>query len=516
MGEDGRYYLHNLGSLHSVHFEIPEEESANLKMTSDYLRLELIKKYLLKLAEDHQEKNKDLKEGETMPEFDLKLINVGLDDANVTKEAEAMDFYRKLETFAKTNFELYLKEILLNSREINDSKELSISLHTEGYKVRSLGSIASQLGTKLEDLETRQYNLLLICETAIISRSVKHILRKISTNPLFNILPSYVIVTILNIIIGSVNPLPGSSELVYTPPTFDETIKGPLKERVCILPQKLNSKLKLMDELIHYESIWDMLENDVSEYYYYKLKMFSNPTKSKRIWSLTEKYSLLRSICKELNIQLIQKEINFNESNPIHLEDIFQISPILKSCTKSLPDSSLSGLFQKMQLNYSYGQFQSAFEDGQNLILYIMQIYSFPHRLTGSTLKLLGMILNNLEDFEGAILFQKRVLHLYRKLYGEDDPEYARELKQLALYYFKTQKYSEGVDCMKKSICIMDFSSGDSNLFSVYAFIQLGGLMRTMSHIPYALECYAEALRRVDGDFLLQPQILRELSVTEA
>ena len=171
------------------------------------------------------------------------------------------------------------------------------------------------------------------------------------------------------------------------------------------------------------------------------------------------------------------------------------ISPFASSYAQT--EEQLAEWIHKGKTAFVQGEYQDA-------ILYIGKINEFYKKNEGlikitkeygDILYILAESNNQLENYAKAVEYGQKVVDIYKSTIGENHPEYATSLQNLANYLFDNEEYSKaveyGIKSMEKRKAILgenhpDYGQSLSNLVSFYS--NLGDYIKAVEYGTKALE----------------------------
>ena len=148
--------------------------------------------------------------------------------------------------------------------------------------------------------------------------------------------------------------------------------------------------------------------------------------------SSPDKLVLLRSVCRRLGIVLTVRELELSGEEPLTLDDIADVLPVVKGLEVSneeaeqLVASAVASL-QQQHLSFAY-QYLSDALNAHNAL------YGPMHARTAYVYQLLALVCYHAGDIGAAVDFQQRCLIIAERCLGADDARTAAAHMALALY----------------------------------------------------------------------------------
>lgn len=525
-GSDGRYYIIDVTNITPRDIVcMKERKEKNLPEEIVMLRMELIQNYYLHLVDIEREKaEKKAKESGKDEEFELPSMELNVNIGGKNKLADDDEKIKK-DTETIENICMYLKNDMIQTLVQNlivgeiqcpDSSFLCTLLHNRGINLRYLGFISNSFADDITKFTMRVKFFIELCETEMLCRSVKHLLRELYKIPGVSDVPAFMLSELFNILFGT----PGDSVIPVILNETNSKTKGKEQKHKINLGIVSNNVSKFVEPALNLykpEEIWDKIEDFISKHFDYKLRLFTNPYKSKidpLVYGLTQRYAVLRRLCMMCGIKINSRNYDFTISNPFSPEDIIDIIPVIKNCIPSSPLPSIQPLIDQAYQYLNIGNYAVAFQIVQQCVLTMLQVTGFAQEDMSICLSTLSVILHNLGDIKTAIDHQKRCARLLTTLYGEGSSRLVRVLESLAIFYHESGDTPEAINVMKRVIYILDICSGDHSIYNVASYIRLGTMARDIGHLPLALEAYKEAIRRASDDPYGQMAALRPLALT--
>lgn len=534
-GSDGRDYLIDLTNLTPRDLLcMKERKEKNLPNEIVMIRNEAIQHYYGNLYElARTEAEKQAKEQNKDIEFPLPTLEL---NCNIGGKNELADEPEKIKKDTETieNICKYIRETaipqlvtaLLNAEiQCTDSTNLCTLMHNRGINLRYLGKMSKQFADgEMKDFTIRARYFVELCETEMICRAVKHLLRELYTIKGVSDAPAFMLSELFNIIFGSPSDKGEKIDSVLPSILSESNSKSQNKhnKRDINLSIVSNSLAKFVEPALSTytpQQIWSKIEERIKLHFDYQLRLFTNPYVTKPeplVYGYTQKLAVLRRMCMINGIKVSADNYDFTIPNPFTYEDIIDVVPIQKNCIPASPLPTISQTIEQAYAFLASGNYSIAFNTIQQCILAMLQVAGFVQEDMAICLATLGAILHNLGDIEGAIEHLKRSVTLLTLLYGECNSKLCRVLESLAVYNYEAGHIPESIEIMKRVLYILDICSGDHNINSVSGYIRLGTMAREIGHIPLAIASFQEAVRRSYDDPFSQMSSLNLLALTAA
>lgn len=533
-GSDGRDYLIDLTNI-TPRDLICMKERKEKKLPNEIVmvRNEAIQHYYTHLYEiARAEAEKQAEEQKKDIQFQLPTLEI---NCNIGGKNEIADDAEKIKKDTETieNICKFIRETtipnlvtaLLNGEiQCTDSMNLCNLMHNRGINMRYLSLMSKKFADgEMKDFTIRARYFVELCETEMICRSVKHLLRELYQIKGVSDAPAFMLSELFNIIFGTPTDKGEKIDSVLPSILSESNTKSQGKHKRDInLSIVSNNMAKFVEPALSTyapQQIWSKIEERIKLHFDYQLRLFTNPYTSKPdtlVYGYTQKLAILRRMCLMNGIKISSYNFDFTVPNPFTYEDIVDVVPIQKNCIPSSPLPSISQTIEQAYTLLGGGNYSYAYETIQQCVLAMLQVAGFVQEDMAICLATLGAILHNLGDIEGAIDHLKRSITLLTMLYGECNSKLCRVLESLAVYNFEAGHVPESIEIMKRVLYILDICSGDHNINSVQGYIRLGTMAREIGHIPLALVSFKEAVRRSYDDPFSQMSSLNLLALTAA
>jgi len=379
-----------------------------------------------------------------------------------------------------------------------DGRALCSEMHARGINLRYIGYIASTLRvadtrSRAKAVEEKKSPILVsasvyaVLEIEMIARVVRHIIGNYFRNSeMFRATPSPMLVKFFNLLLGSASNSPTekgnisskskqSSEDYYGVDTPTSLATGKLVNT--ILPTTA-------------DGLWALIKKEVATRYTgYKVIMFGSDI------GRMAKIALLRRICQKVGIRVISRDFDFTKSEPISTGDILDVVPSVKHGFPRSPLPEIRNLLALSRQHLARAQNRTAIELLQEALLFLYQTVGVIHEDAASCCQILASVLFQDKDFEQAIVYQKRAINVYERLYGKDCAACLQGYTMLSSMLQHTREHALAIQYTGLVIFYKSIMCGTTMGTCSSNYMKLGSLYQEAQHFEKAMQCYLEALK---------------------
>uniref|UniRef100_A0A1I8J9G0 Clu domain-containing protein n=1 Tax=Macrostomum lignano TaxID=282301 RepID=A0A1I8J9G0_9PLAT len=207
------------------------------------------------------------------------------------------------------------------------------------------------------------------------------------------------------------------------------------------------------------------------------------------------KYSLLRSVCVTLGIQLALREYSFDSTKHLTFreDDIVSLFPVVKCVHPKASDAYQ--LFHIGQQRISAGQLT----EGQELICeslnLLTSVYGPVHSDTASCQRLLGRLSYLLGDYGMALQQQQKAVIISEKVFGIDSAQAAADYAHLGLYAFALGQFDNALALMYRCRYLSVLCHGELHPETPTIDSNIGLMLHAVEDLDRSLQYLTSALR---------------------
>lgn len=441
-------------------------------------------------------------------------------DPSVVEKDEALA--RELANFLwTTQLPAFTVMVLKGDLIIIDNEMMVRFLHDYGINMRYLGQLA-RLATEQEEEDSKNSSegknrvqimplfWLDLLEIEMVSRALKHLLRKRLNDPLIRSAPGETIVSVLNHCFGNVarkenivKSNNGNSKVepskVVTSDLTNEKKGGKKKKGKNGIKNRLLSELPAQKNgAVSREEVIAELHDEVMSRFSYRLVLVNGPESDKFLKDRMSPLTLLRRICQMLNLKISVRNYDFDLPEPFQLSDIIDLYPNLKSCEPENPYPATKDLFAHASQFLKEGNLPAAeayiHEATQSLTVVTGGLV---HKETVNAFDFLSNIHEYNEDIGAAIEYASKALFLAVQATGLDSSDTYRYHLKLGAYFAEIKNYELAIKHLLSAKYILELIGSNNHPEIGMLYIRLAEIYQIYEDPTTALECLNEAFKRI-------------------
>jgi protein TIF31 len=379
-----------------------------------------------------------------------------------------------------------------------DGAALCSEMHARGINLRYIGYIAAALrladkrarGKAAEEQKTPilvPTALYTVLEIEMIARATRHIVGAyFRDSEMFRAVPAPLLANFLNLLLGSV--VSDSSEQGKQPegakrsPGDYHGVDTPASVAVSRMTESVLPKTA--------SDLWATIKADISQRYTgYNLAGFGGGI------GRIVKIALLRRVCQKVGIRVVSRDFDFSSKEPISAGDILDVVPVVKHGFPRSPLPEIKKLLELSKQHLARLQTRTAVDLLQEALMFLYQTVGVVHEDAGSCCQMIASALFQEKDFEQAILYQKRAINVYERLYGRDCAACLQGYIFLATMLQQMQQHDLAIQYMGHVIFYRNIMCGTGMSTCTSSYMKLGSLYQEAQHFETARQCYYEALK---------------------
>lgn len=223
-------------------------------------------------------------------------------------------------------------------------------------------------------------------------------------------------------------------------------------------------------------------------------RLYGLTTDELRLCALS-KYSLLRSICFTVGIQLALREYAFDSAKHVTFreDDVVSLFPVVKCVHPKATDAYQ--LFHIGQQRISAGQLAEGQElIGESLNL-LTSVYGPVHSDTASCHRLLGRLSYLLGDYGLALQQQQKAVIISEKVFGIDSAQAAADYAHLGLYAFALGQFENALALMYRCRYLSVLCHGELHPETPTIDSNIGLMLHAVEDLDRSLQYLNSALK---------------------
>ena len=420
--------------------------------------------------------------------FNVELLTNNQKRCNKINQEQDIIQLQEIASFLKDKIiPDYIKTIESLQLVINDSESLTQSMHNYGINIRYLGYLY-----QITIAKNLSYLSNLILQEMII-RSAKDLLINFikQVQPTKNIHQKdhwYIAPCIAKFLSNFLGKYAGGYYIS----------SNELDQANLYLTKKIINKLangqRIKTNLLHPINIWQAIRIICLDKYQYQLDVqvdFGN------------KYTMLRSLCKKVGIQINCRNYNFNLDESIFdISDILDLYPIIKELklSSAIGDKYYNDgiiLYQQKHKNHLLHAIRS-FEAACNA--YTTCFGPLDHKVA-QCYSYLALIFYEIGQYKYAVEHQQRVLIIYQRINGLDSINTAKAHSRLALFLHTNRLYQVALKHLHRSLFLHQLIGNTitPSVAAIYAnlstiYIELSNFKQALSYAKKALQIMKQSL----------------------
>jgi hypothetical protein len=212
---------------------------------------------------------------------------------------------------------------------------------------------------------------------------------------------------------------------------------------------------------------------------------------------------LLHRIAQQCGILLVAKDYNFKTENPLTVDDILGLVPIVKNCE---PDTYLQEFTDILNTSASYlqqGNMNAAYELSQQGLNIITQVTGNNHLHSFQAVDQLSTILMNSTamDIKQCIQIATKSLVLAYQCYGLESQETIIRIIQLGILYSEINYTEVALHYYQMGKYLLNLVAGQHHPELANIYMRLAALYEKLNDLETALQCLFHA-RAYTNDLL--------------
>ncbi|XP_020672627.1 protein TSS [Dendrobium catenatum] len=323
-----------------------------------------------------------------------------------------------------------------------DGRTLTDFMHTRGLQMRSLGRVV-ELADKLSHVRS-------LCMHEMVVRAFKHMLQAVvaAVSDVDDLAAS--IASCLNVLLGT---LP--SEDVDPNIASDHHLKQ-----------------KWIEIFLYKRFGWRWKEES---------------------WKDLRKFSLLRSLCHKVGLELVPRDYDMDAVDPFKKSDIISMVPVYKHVTCSSADGRT--LLESSKTSLDKGKLEDAVNYGTKALTKLVAVCGPYHRMTAGAYSLLAVVLYHTGDFNQATIYQQKALDINERELGLDHPDTMKSYGDLAVFYYRLQHTELALKYVNRALYLLHLTCGPSHPNTAATYINVAMMEEGLGNVHVALRYLHEALK---------------------
>ena len=210
--------------------------------------------------------------------------------------------------------------------------------------------------------------------------------------------------------------------------------------------------------------------------------------------------ALLRRIAQKAGLQLAALPIDWTRANPITLEHIVGLVPVVKHCLPSPISPDAQALMVQARSLMAQRKYEEALAKANDAFGVLYIVVGVAHPDTAQCCSLQALILWHLKDRAGAVACQRQAVTLYEQLLGLDASETIRAHDTLAAVLAGAGMLSQAIHHYHRVLYLLEMVVGPRHPMSVATYVRVGMLAHDARHSNLALQSFSVAQSRCADD----------------
>ncbi|CAE7675603.1 clua, partial [Symbiodinium sp. KB8] len=210
--------------------------------------------------------------------------------------------------------------------------------------------------------------------------------------------------------------------------------------------------------------------------------------------------ALLRRIAQKAGLQLAALPIDWTRANPITLEHIVGLVPVVKHCLPSPISPDAQALMVQARSLMAQRKYEEALAKANDAFGVLYIVVGVAHPDTAQCCSLQALILWHLKDRAGAVACQRQAVTLYEQLLGLDASETIRAHDTLAAVLAGAGMLPQAIHHYHRVLYLLEMVVGPRHPMSVATYVRVGMLAHDARHSNLALQSFSVAQSRCADD----------------